>query len=123
VTTPEQRGVAIVTGSTVGIGRAMAEEFARNGWSVVVNARTAADVDAVVAEISAAGGANGSSSSLLGVAADVTDPEAVRAMVGHVVETLGPIDVLVNNAGIPGPRVFAQDVPADEFLEVLRVNL
>ncbi len=109
--------VVIVTGSTVGIGRTIAEEFASNGWAVVVNARNADDVDTVSAEIAAGGG------TVLGIPTDVTDPDAVQAMVERAVSELGPVDVLVNNAGIPGPRVFAQDVEAHEFLDVLRVNL
>ena len=109
--------VVIVTGSTVGIGRTIAEEFASNGWAVVVNARNAGDVDTVSAAIAAEGGA------VLGIPTDVTDPDAVHAMVERTESELGPIDTLVNNAGIPGPRVFAQDVEAHEFLEVVRVNL
>lgn len=109
--------VVIVTGSTVGIGRAIAEEFAARGWAVVVNARNASDVATVSAGIAASGG------TALGIPADVTDPDAVRAMVERTARELGPIDALVNNAGIPGPRVFAQDVEPHEFLDVLRVNL
>lgn len=109
--------VVIVTGSTVGIGRSIAEEFAANGWAVVVNARNADDVATVSAELAAAGG------TVLGVPTDVTDPDAVHAMIERTEAELGPIDALVNNAGIPGPRVFAQEVEAREFLEVIRVNL
>ncbi|MYE32139.1 MAG: SDR family oxidoreductase [Chloroflexi bacterium] len=109
--------VVIVTGSTVGIGRTIAEEFVANGWAVVVNARNADDVATVSAELAASGG------TVLGIPTDVTDPDAVHAMVERTEAELGPIDVLVNNAGIPGPRVFAQEVEAHEFLEVIRVNL
>ena len=109
--------VVIVTGSTVGIGRAIAAEFVANGWAVVVNARNAGDVATVTRELAAEGG------TVLGIPTDVTDPDAVRAMVEQTTTELGPIDTLVNNAGIPGPRVFAQDVEAQEFLDVLRVNL
>ena len=109
--------VVIVTGSTVGIGRAIVAEFVADGWAVVVNARNADDVATVSSELAAEGGA------VLGIPTDVTDPDAVRAMVERTTTELGPIDTLVNNAGIPGPRVFAQDVEAQEFLDVLRVNL
>ncbi|MYD64519.1 MAG: SDR family oxidoreductase [Chloroflexi bacterium] len=111
------QGVVIVTGSTVGIGRAIAGEFAAAGWSVVVNARNADDVATVSAELAAKGG------TVLGIPTDVTDPDAVRAMVERTEAELGPIDVLVNNAGIPGPVAFAQNVEPHEFLEVLRINL
>ena len=108
--TPQR--VVIVTGSTAGIGRVIARRFADEGWGVVVNARNADDVAATAAEIGA-----------LGIAADVADPEAARGMVERAARELGPIDALVNNAGIPGPRVFAQEVGEQEFLDVLRVNL
>ena len=109
--------VAVVTGSTVGIGRTMAERFVDSGWAVVVNARTEADVETVTGELGSGG------RPVLGLAADVTDPEAVRAMIERSTAALGPIDALVNNAGIPGPRVFAQEVSPQDFLDVLRVNL
>lgn len=109
--------VVLVTGSGVGIGRAIALAFARSGARVAVNARTQADIDAVCAEITAGGG------TAIGVRADVADPDAVEAMVRQVRRALGPIDVLVNNAGTPGPRAFAQDVTPREFLDVLRTNL
>ena len=113
---PGQR-VVIVTGSTVGIGRAIAGEFVAHGWSVVVNARNADEVAAVSAELAGGGG------TVLGIPTDVTDPDAVAAMVERTTSELGPIDALVNNAGIPGPVAFAQNVEPHEFLEVLRINL
>lgn len=109
--------VVLVTGSGTGIGRAIALAFAQHGARVAVNARTQADIDAVVAEITADGGA------AIGVRADVADPDAVEAMVREVRRAFGPIEVLVNNAGTPGPRAFAQDVTPQEFLDVLRTNL
>lgn len=110
-------GVVVVTGGTIGIGRAIATEFAQHGWDVVLSARTQADVDAVTSELAAAG------HSVRGVRADVTDPDAVQQLVDRAAQAFGPIDVLVNNAGIPGPRTFAQQVKPADFLEVLRVNL
>ncbi|MDA1061899.1 MAG: SDR family oxidoreductase, partial [Chloroflexi bacterium] len=80
-------------------------------------ARTEADVAAVAAELGADG------QPVLGLAADVADPDAVRAMIERASSELGPIDALVNNAGIPGPRTFAQEVSPQDFLDVLRVNL
>ena len=111
------RRVVIVTGSTAGIGRVIAEHFAADGWAVAVNARNADDVAATAADLAARGGA------VLGIPADVADPDAARAMVERAAGELGPVDALVNNAGIPGPRVFAQEVGEQEFLDVLRVNL
>lgn len=84
----------VVTGAGRGIGRAYALAFAAEGASVVVVARTAADVDATVAAVREAGG-----TALAGVA-DVTDDEAVAAVVSAAVDRFGGIDVLVNNAGL-----------------------
>jgi 3-oxoacyl-[acyl-carrier protein] reductase len=85
--------VAIVTGSARNIGRATAEELARAGAAVVVNALQAKDLCEEVAEgIRAAGGR------AIPVMADVTDPDAVRAMADAAVNEFGGIDILVANA-------------------------
>jgi len=85
---------ALVTGGGRGIGRAVARALARAGATVAVAARTRAEVDAVAAEISAEGGR------ALAATADVAKAEDVRALFRLVRETLGPVDVLVNAAGI-----------------------
>lgn len=117
MTANERAQVVVVTGAGTGIGRAIALEFGRSGARVAVASRTRADIEAVAAEIAAAGG------SPLAVPVDVTDPGSVEAMVRDVRRALGAIDVLVNNAGTPGPRAFAQDVTPAEFLEVIQTNL
>ena len=87
--------VALVTGASRGIGAAIARAFGREGARVAVNYhRSEAKAAAVVAAIEAAG------SKALAVQADVADGPEVRAMVERAVAGLGPIDVLVNNAGI-----------------------
>lgn len=109
--------VALVTGGATGIGRAIAHGLADAGARVVVNARTAANVDAAVAEITAAGG------QAAGVPADVADPDSAEALVRAARRAFGPVEVLVACAGIKGPSAFGQDVTPGEFLEVLKVNL
>ena len=85
----------LITGGGRGIGRAAALRFAREGAQVVVAARTSDELDAVVAEIDAAGGAG------LAAQMNVTDLGSVEAAVWRATEfTGGPIDVLVNNAGV-----------------------
>src|SRR5580698_1671683 len=86
---------AVVTGASRGIGAAVAERLAKDGFSVVVNyAGAAAPAEAVVAKIKASGGR------ALAVQADVSDPNAVRGMFDAAETAFGGVDVLVNNAGI-----------------------
>ena len=85
--------MAFVTGGGRGIGRAAALALARAGADVAVSARTAAEIDAVAAEV------RGLGRRALAVASDVTREPDCRAAVERVVSELGRIDVLVNNAG------------------------
>jgi 3-oxoacyl-[acyl-carrier protein] reductase len=86
-------GVALVTGGGRGIGAGIVRELAAAGMQVAVSARTKEQVEEVAGEI---GG--------LAVVADVSSPGDAEAMVGEVERALGPIDLLVANAGISGPR-------------------
>jgi 3-oxoacyl-[acyl-carrier protein] reductase len=94
MTTPSPR-TAIVTGSSRGIGAAIAERLAQDGFNVVVNyAGNAADAETLVAKIKGSGG------NALAVQADVSDPAAMRALFDRAESGFGGVDVLVNNAGI-----------------------
>src|SRR5438874_2892131 len=87
--------VAVVTGSARGIGRATARQLARRGAAVCVNYAAHADAaEALIAEIAAAGGR------AIAVAADVAEAPAVEAMVARSEAELGPVTILVNNAGV-----------------------
>ena len=93
--TPWHDQVAVVTGGARGLGRATARVLAQRGAAVCVNYAAHADAaQAVVAEIAAAGGR------AIAVAADVAEPAAVEAMVGRAQSELGPVTILVNNAGV-----------------------
>jgi 3-oxoacyl-[acyl-carrier protein] reductase len=87
--------VALVTGASKGIGAAIARELASNGAAVAVNySGSKAAAEKVVAEIVANGG------KAIAVQADLTDPDSIGPLVEKVASELGPIDTLVNNAGV-----------------------
>jgi 3-oxoacyl-[acyl-carrier protein] reductase len=109
--------VALVTGASRGIGRAIAMELARSGATVVVNyARSPEAAADVVASITAAGGKAWS------IQADVAVEEQVEAMVKAVLEREGRLDVLVNNAGITRDGLLMRMKTAD-WQQVLDLNL
>lgn len=109
--------VALVTGASRGIGRAIALELARSGHAVAVNyARSAEAAREVVSEIRDSGG------QALPVQADVSDPGAVEAMFANASEQLGPISVLVNNAGITADNLLLRMTAAD-WNKVIATNL
>jgi NAD(P)-dependent dehydrogenase (short-subunit alcohol dehydrogenase family) len=109
--------VALITGASQGLGRALALAFAREGARVVVNARSEDSVRPVAGEVEDVGG------EVLAVAADVSKGADVERLVGESVERLGKIDVLVNNAGLLGPRVAIEDYPEDEWRRIIDANL
>ena len=110
--------VAIVTGSTKGIGRAMVKGLAEAGASVVVSSRKQDLCEQVAKEIEAATGAE-----VLPLACHVGDWDAIPAFVQAVVERFGRIDVLVNNAGINPLNMTPTDMTIEFWRKVFSVNL
>ena len=106
---------AVVTGSGRGVGRAYALALAAEGARVVVNSTTPAMVDAVVAEIRAAGG------EALACPASVADWEGAERLIGAAVEAWGGLDILVNNAGITRERMVF-NMTEEEFQASARVD-
>ena len=100
--------IALVTGSSRGIGRAIARELAREGWKVCINYRVRRDcAENLLEEISAFGG------EAMIYGADVSRREEVNAMVAAVKEKWGAVSLLVNNAGVAGQALF--QVVTDEL--------
>ncbi len=109
--------VALVTGAGRGIGRAIALAYAQEGARVALTARTTAELDEVVGTIRAAGG------QALAISADLADRAAPQRIVQQVVAAFGPVEILVNNAGVgssgsPRPVVDFDDAYWDLTLAV-----
>lgn len=128
-----ERRVAIITGASRGIGRAVAAALAGKGMQVVINYssnRAAAEETAALcreaAEKAAAGiateGESKAAQEPLLIQADVSDPEAVNAMFSQVMETCGRVDVLVNNAGITRDGLILR-MKDEDYLQVINTNL
>jgi len=109
--------VALVTGSSRGIGRAVARRLARDGYAVCINYLERRDkAEELLAELTEAGCV------AMAVQADVADRAAVEAMVRRVEETFGAVTLLVNNAGVAGQALF-QDVTDEMWERYFAVNL
>lgn len=107
---------AVVTGSSGGIGKAIAERFAAEGANVVTNSRARERAEAVAAELRETGG------TAIGIEADVAEPDAVDRLVAGAVSEFGQIDIMVNNAGYNVITPATEFSPAD-WQAVLDVNL
>jgi NAD(P)-dependent dehydrogenase (short-subunit alcohol dehydrogenase family) len=109
--------VALVTGGSRGIGKAIASAYAREGARVLICARGEADLNRAVVELRNEGG------EIHGCVGDVGRQEDATRIVGEAVHRYGTVHVLVNNASLLGPRTAIADYPAQAWEEVLRINL
>ena len=109
--------VALITGGSRGIGKAVAAAYAYQGARVFICARGEGDLARTVSDIRDAGG------EIAGLAGDVGKREDAQRIVEAAVERYGRIDVLVNNASLLGSRVAIADYPIADWEEVVRVNL
>ncbi|SMO49539.1 SDR family oxidoreductase [Ruegeria faecimaris] len=107
---------ALVTGSSQGIGFALARGLAAAGAQVVLNGRDTAKLAAAASELRETG------ASVRELSFDVTDHEGVRSAVDNFEDNVGPIDILINNAGMQH-RTELQDFPAEAFERLLQTNV
>lgn len=108
--------VALVTGGSRGIGRALCHLLAQRGVHVYTCARSQEALDETVE--SAPG-----SSKVEAIAADVTDPEQMQQLFDRIAQDHGRLDILVNNAGVLGPRAELEHVDLQAWRDTMRVNL
>jgi 3-oxoacyl-[acyl-carrier protein] reductase len=106
--------IAIVTGAASGFGEGIARKFVAEGAKVVVADRDGAGAERVAASLGDAA---------VGIRADVTSRDDVRAMVGRTVERFGGVDVLVNNAGMGHLPQPLEELAEDDFDRILAVNV
>jgi 3-oxoacyl-[acyl-carrier protein] reductase len=118
MTTASLQGhIALVTGGSRGIGAAIVQSLAQAGAAVAINYRErASEANALADSISKAGGR------AIAIAADVSQPDAVNQMVERVKSDLGPVDILINNAGIALVRGI-DDLTETDFDQTIAINL
>jgi NAD(P)-dependent dehydrogenase (short-subunit alcohol dehydrogenase family) len=109
--------VALITGASQGLGRALALAYAKEGASLVVCSRSEGAIRSVDEELERAG------ADVVSLAVDVSKAEDAGRLVDAAVERFGGIDVLVNNAGVLGPRVAIEEYPEEEWRRVIDANL
>lgn len=109
---------AIITGATKGIGRAVAELFAKNGFNVAVCARTQTDVDALKTTLE-----EEHKIEVIAQAVDMSEKKAVKAFVTNILEQWKTVDILVNNAGVFIPCELANAENEEAFEMMMDLNL
>jgi NAD(P)-dependent dehydrogenase (short-subunit alcohol dehydrogenase family) len=117
-TAVQDKGAAIVTGASRGIGAAIAKRLASDGYGVIVNyAADASGAESVVSDITSAGG------KAVAVQADVASEAGVAAMFERAAKQVGPVTALVNNAGEVGEQARIDDQHSDVLARLMQVNV
>ncbi len=111
--------VIVITGSSKGLGRALAHAYAGAGARVVINARDAAALEATRSELAA------QEAQVVALSADATEPGDIARLIDGALTSFGRIDVLVNSAGIlgPSPRPNMADMSATDLASIFRANV
>jgi NAD(P)-dependent dehydrogenase (short-subunit alcohol dehydrogenase family) len=111
--------VAVITGSTRGIGFGLAREFLKHGHNVVVSGRTQAAVDAAVASLSEGAG----TARVIGLPCDVADRAQVQALWDGAVKEFGTVEYWINNAGLIHSYKNITELPHEDFSKIVQVNI
>jgi glucose 1-dehydrogenase len=114
--------VAVITGSSKGIGKAIAKEFAKNGYSVVLNSRDEEDLSRAAQDIAKEIG-NNNNNMVSYIPGDISQERICTSLIEEAVKRFGRIDVLVNNAGIGGASKKISDISTSDWNYVIDVNL
>jgi NAD(P)-dependent dehydrogenase (short-subunit alcohol dehydrogenase family) len=114
-TTAPNKKVALVTGAGSGIGKAVALAMLRAGYGVALAGRRLEPLDDVIRQ---SGSGNG-----LAIATDVSQPESVDNLFIHIGQKFGRLDVLFNNAGVSGIGMNFEDIPFDQWQNIVGINL
>lgn len=109
--------VAVITGASRGLGKAIAQLFAREGAKVVLSSRTKEQIELNAADL------RGEGLNAVAFPCDVSDPNQVEELARFAIQEYGGFDIWVNNAGIAGPYGATLELSTDQFLSVLRTNM
>ncbi|HKD68724.1 MAG TPA: SDR family NAD(P)-dependent oxidoreductase [Candidatus Binataceae bacterium] len=109
--------VAIITGAGRGIGEVSAKVFSQAGARLTLASRTGSELKKVAAAVTEMGG------EAIPVTTDISDPKSADAMVKATVERYGTVDILINNAAIPGKDAYVGDVSLEQWEQAIRVDL
>ena len=111
---------AIVTGANRGFGFEVAKKFVQEGASVVICGR---DADQVSHAVGVLQGLSSPEQTVLGLPLDVSKEESVKKLIDTAIARLGRIDIVVNNAGVYGPKGLIEDVDSGEWISAININL
>jgi glucose 1-dehydrogenase len=112
--------VTVVTGSSRGIGKAIAMEFAKQGYNIVINARDKDELDKCKTDILSI---VGNTVEVLSVPGDIGQEDVCISLIEETMKRFKRLDVMINNAGISGPEKNSFDVTSEEWDQVVSVNL